>query len=232
MKLHKAYDFGKGKKLTAIFIHGIATDSSSFNGLFEFLKGKDLEEVRCVAFDLLGVGKSPKDDSLNFGIEEQLEALDESIRELGITTPIVMVGHSMGTFLVERYVKTHEVLRAVLISPPVYRPEDFENPVFKKGLEAFEETIMLTNKKMAESKVFKNEMKYIIKNPHNYQYLAEIKVPTNMIYGEFDQIIAIFNIPGVLKKNDLITAVRTRGGHGVSEDKYSKIWKAIKGENV
>ena len=229
MKLHKSYDFGKGEKLTAIFVHGIATDSSSFNGLFEYIKEESSETVRCVAFDLLGVGKSPKDDSLNYGIDEQMEALASSIKDLKITTPIVMIGHSMGTFLVERYVKMHEALRAVLISPPVYRPEDFENPVFRKGLETFKETIAMTNREMAESKVFKNEMEYIIENPHNYKYLAEIAVPTTIIYGEFDRIIAAFNIPGVLKANPLITAVRTSGGHGVTKEKFGKIWRAING---
>ena len=107
------------------------------------------------------------------------------------------------------------------------RPEDFENPVFMKGFDAFAETIALTNRKMAESKVFKNEMKYIINNPHNYQFLKEINVPTIIIYGEFDRIIASFNIPKVLKENSLITAVKTNGGHGVSKEKYNKIWKAM-----
>ncbi len=227
MKLNKVIDFGEGKKLTAIFVHGIATDASSFNGLFEYLKGKGSDAVRFVAFDLLGVGGSPKSDNLNYGVEEQMEALIESIRDLDIVTPIVMVGHSMGTFLVERYVEMRQAARAVLISPPVYRPEDFENPIFKEGLETFKDAIAMTNPEVAESKVFKNEMKYIINNPHNYKYLAETKVPTTIIYGEFDQIIASFNIPEVVKNNPLITAIETKGGHGVTEEKYSKIWRAI-----
>jgi hypothetical protein len=44
-----------------------------------------------------------------------------------------------------------------------------------------------------------------------------------MIYGDMDTIIAPFNIPGILKLNPNITAIKTSGGHSVSREKYTKL---------
>lgn len=234
LHLHKAHDFCAVDKpaLTAIFIHGIAADATSFDPALKYLESlKKLEGVRFVAFDLLGSGHSIKaDDELDYGLEEQLTALNKSIEMLDIKTPIVLVGHSMGTIIATRYTDTHRRMidELVLISPPLYRPEDFENPMFAKAIDGFREVVGRANGGLLEDKAFNNELKQIVSNPHNYGVLAGLNKPITIIYGELDQIIAPFNIPKLLQENPTIVVHKTTGGrHGVGHDKFGKLAEAL-----
>ena len=229
LKLAKTHDVcaSGNPRLTVIFIHGIASDSSSFNGAISYLEGtKSLQDVRFVAFDLLGSGKSDKSDKLKYDFVDQLEALDNSVKALKITTPVVLVGHSMGTMIATRFTDTHRriVKKLILISAPIYREEDVMNPAFEKALDGFR--VAVSHKKSKDfmnDKAFNNELKYIVSNPNNYSFLTRLTKPTVIIYGELDEIIASFNIPKLLKDNPNITTIRTPSAHSVSRDKYSKM---------
>ena len=230
-KVHDYYAV-KQPKLTAVFIHGIASDSSSFAGALEYLENDDsLKEVRFVAFDLLGAGKSLRSDELNYDFEEQLTALHNSIEKLGIDTPLVLVGHSMGTFIVTRYADIYKnsVKHLILVSPPIYTEEDLDNPAFEVGMKMFRDAVSIKNSEILETKEFNNSIKNIVKNKENYSKLANLETNTTLIYGEMDKFISVFNFPGMLKKNpEHITAIRTVGYHGVSREKYPKIAKVLK----
>lgn len=234
--LEKTYDkCVSGKpRLTVVMIHGIASNSTStYPKLLKHLeKVGELKDVRFVTFDLLGSGKSLNDDTLDYNYEEQLEALRSSIKKLGAKTPVVLVGHSLGTFIVTRYASVYgnEVAKLILIAPPIYTPEDLKNPRFEAGMEVFKGAVSAKNPGILKEKSFKNSMSNIVLDPENYKTLVQVTVPTVLIYGEMDQLIASYNIPGVLKANsDFITATKTIGGHGVSLDKFDEITKAIKG---
>ena len=228
LKLAKTYDNCPSGEptLTVVFIHGIADDSSRFVKPISYLEGTtSLKNIRFVSFDLLGTGKSSKSDKLTFNFKEQLEALENSIEALKVKTPIVMVGHSMGCLISARFADTHKRLikELVLISPPVYRPEDFDNPAFKAGLEAFKKLMVVKNPIYLNDKAFHNEMKLIIQNKKNYDVLKRLTQPTTIIYGAADKIIASFNIPGLLKENPNISAIQTPGAHGIGHEKYQKL---------
>ena len=228
LELYKAHDFcvSDTPKLTVVLIHGIASDTRAFSGLLKYLEGtQSMRDVRFVAFDLLGAGESYRSDKLRYDYAEQLNALHNSIEKLGILTPIVLMGHSMGTLIATRYADKHKrgIKGLILISPPIYRPEDFENPEFLKGLENFRKAIAIRDRVTAHSKAFNNEMELIVGNRKNYEILARVSKPTTLIYGELDQIIAPFNIPGILELNPNITAVKTIGRHRVTPDKYKKV---------
>lgn len=229
LTLKKVHDFCRVKepKLTAIFIHGIAADSSSFANALEYLeKHQSLKNVRFVAYDLLGSGQSYTDDSLNYNFDEQIEALHNSIKELNPDTPLVLIGHSMGTFIVTRYASIYKesIEHLILVSPPIYTKEDLENPVFEKGMELFRNAVSLKDRKILETKAFNNSISNIVLNKGNYKTLANIEINTTLIYGDADQFIASFNIPKILAENSsYITAIKTVGHHGVSYEKYHKM---------
>lgn len=232
--LEKTHDYcaAKHPKLTAVFIHGIASDSSSFAGAFKYLEDeKSLGEVRFVAFDLLGAGKSLCSDELNYDFGEQVTALHNSIKKLDVDTSLVLVGHSMGTFIVTRYADTYKnsVKHLILISPPIYTKEDLENPAFEIGMKMFRDAVSLKNSEILDTKEFNNSINNIVKNKDNYTRLANLETNTTLIYGEMDKFISVLNFPGMLKKNPQhITAIRTVGYHGVSREKYPKIAKVLK----
>lgn len=234
LELYRAHDFCASgtPKLTVVLIHGISADSGTFRGLLKYLEGtQSMRDVRFVAFDLLGSGESYRSDKLQYDYAEQLEALHNSIARLEAGTPLVLLGHSMGTLIVTRYADKHKrgVKGLVLVSPPIYRPEDFENPLFVKGLEDFKKAVAIKDRNFLKDKAFNNEMELIVGNRKNYAVLARASKPTTLIYGELDQIIAPFNIPGILKLNKNLTAVKTVGRHGVTPDKYGKVLAALEG---
>ena len=232
--LEKTHDFTpSGKpKYAVVLIHGIASDSSTFdNALKKLEKTAELRDVRFVTFDLLGFGKSIKSDELNYDYSDQLEALHNSISELKLEkTPLILVGHSLGTFIVTRYAASFkgEVKKLVLISPPVYTEKDFDNPAFEKGIKLFKDTVSLKNHKILEEKAFNNSMEKIVLDRKNYQVLAKLNIPIVIIYGSLDRLIASYNMPKLLKENQRIVAFETEGRHGVTRDKYDKLADVLK----
>lgn len=233
LKLTKTHDscISNHPRLAVVMIHGIASDSSTYDHAIKYLnEQKSLSDIRLVTFDLLGSGKSPKDDSLNYDYKDQLEALHNSIEELKLNVPLVLVGHSLGTFIVTRYADTFKksVNKLVLISPPVYTERDLDNPAFEMGIKMFRDAVSIRNRKVLEEKSFNNSMDKIVLNRRNYKVLAELTTPTVMIYGNMDQLIASYNIPRLVKQNSRhITAIQTDGRHGITRDKYTVLGKIL-----
>ncbi|MBQ1373199.1 alpha/beta fold hydrolase [Candidatus Saccharibacteria bacterium] len=219
--------------LTAVFIHGIASDSSSFANALDYLaKDEHLKKVRLVAYDLLGAGKSLSDDKLlDYTYDEQITALHNSIKKLNIATPLVLVGHSMGTFIVTKYAETYKgtVSSLILVSPPVYTKKDLENPAFDIALKMFRDAVSVKNREVLETKAFNNSLDNIVKNKTNYDRLANLDIDATLIYGDMDKFISIMNFPDILKKNpDHLTAIKTIGHHGVSREKCTKVAQILK----
>ena len=235
IQLEKTHDYCSARepKLTVVMIHGIASDSSAYDNALEHLEADTkLNDVRFVTFDLLGSGRSAKNDSFNYDYDEQLQALQNSLRKLNIKTPLILVGHSLGTFIVTRYTSLHkdEVFKLVLISPPVYTKSDLSNPVFVEAAKQFKNAVTSKNKENFDESVFDKSMENIVFDENNFNVLAEIRTPTTMIYGQEDQIIASYNYPQLLKKNpDYLTAISTDGKHGVTKDKYTVLSELLEG---
>ena len=229
LTLKKTHDYcASGKPaLTVVMIHGIAADSGSFTNTLRYLEGTtSMRNVRFVTFDLLGWGQSKTSDKLNYDYKEQIEALHNSIEKLKIQTPLVLVGHSMGTFIVTRYADTYKrtVKELVLISPPVYTEADLASPIFENAIEMFKSKIGANNRAMIEGRSFNLSMKNIVLNKRNYKVLAELKTHAVLIWGELDAIIASYNYPDLLKTNEkYLTAIQTPSGHSISKDKYTKL---------
>lgn len=233
--LTKTNDFGKTNtpKANVVMIHGIASDSASYNKALNFFKenGK-LRDFRFITFDLLGSGKSFTDDSLEYNYKEQVSALHAAICDLEPKAPMILIGHSLGTFIVTRYTKTYpdEIEKLILISPPIYKVSDFDNPAFWAGIDMFKKAVSVKKPNILEKKAFINSMENIVLCRENYQTLAEIKTPTTLIFGTEDRLIASHNIPGLLRKNKHLKAVPTIGRHGVAKDKFTKIAQILVGE--
>ena len=229
LELKKTHDVCiSGKpELAVVFIHGIASNSQAFSNALKYLEGTtSLKNIRFVAFDLLGSGESYKSDKLNYDFKDQLTALENSLKKLKLNVPLILVGHSMGSLIVTRYANTHkkEVSRLILVSPPVYTERDLDNPAFEIAMKGFKDIVSVKNRAILREKSFDASIQKIVKNRKNYEHLIKVTIPTVLIYGDLDQIIAPYNIPKVLRENSkCISAIKTPGRHGVSREKYHKI---------
>lgn len=223
---------GDSASLTVVMIHGIASDSHTYDSaLKHFKEDAGLKGVRFVTFDLLGAGKSLKDDeNLNYDYDDQVEALNNAIDELGIDTPLVLVGHSLGTFIVTRYTSIYpdKVSELILLSPPIFTKRDFANPAFAAGIEGFKQMVGAKAPEILKEKSFINSMDKIVLDQTNFDVLAGLTTPTTLIFGNGDQLIASYNVPYLLKQNDNITAIETESKHGVTHDKYEKLASILK----
>lgn len=227
LALKKRHDFcaSKHPKLTVIMLHGIASSAGTYeHALIHLEKNAALRDIRFITLDWLGHGKSHASKKLEYTISEQIRALNTTIKSLRIDTPIILMGHSMGTILAthfnNKYPKVAQGM--ILISAPIYSPEDLKNPQLEEGMKAFTAAVARYQKKFVESKQFLASMDNVIKNDTNYDAFLNISVPTTIFYGAEDNYIAPQNIRAVAKENKLIKVVKTEGKHHVSRDKYYK----------
>jgi pimeloyl-ACP methyl ester carboxylesterase len=102
------------KPVPLVFIHG------AWHGLWcwdqHFLPFFADAGYTAIAFDLRGHGKSESRRPLRFTrTDHYVEDLSRVIGDL--ETPPVLVGHSMGGLIVQRYLENHDVPGAILLAP-------------------------------------------------------------------------------------------------------------------
>jgi pimeloyl-ACP methyl ester carboxylesterase len=93
-QLAKPIDSGQGTPV--IMLHGIGRYAQVWQPLAEQLSG---EPFRCVGFDLLGFGRSPKPHWKRYDVEDHAESVIASIEKLSLNQPIILVGHSLGALV-------------------------------------------------------------------------------------------------------------------------------------
>jgi pimeloyl-ACP methyl ester carboxylesterase len=111
--VHYEY-LGRGRPL--IFLHGWLGSWRYWVPVMEVLS----EEYRVYAFDLWGFGDSDKSRD-RYDLGSYVGLLDAFIRELGIRTPVPLIGHALGASVVVSYAREHaeEVDRVMAISLPL-----------------------------------------------------------------------------------------------------------------
>lgn len=98
-----------------VFIHGAWC--GKWVWLDKFVPYFEKLGYRCLAMDLRGHGESEGKEQVNkFRIEDYVEDVQSVARKLG--DRFVVIGHSMGGAVVERFIQKYSAAAAVLIAPP------------------------------------------------------------------------------------------------------------------
>ncbi len=237
---------------TVVFLHGIAATSSTWrHTIQQFSKDSELKNVRLLALDLLGFGKSLRPDWLNYNYEDYDRALDRTFKKLHIKSPIILVGHSMGGLIAAHYAAefpySANLIGLILVSPPILMSNELarlpdkiyaksygslnklakEEPAvevignFVQRLSSFRSDYLTTS-------AFGKSMDAVILNRQNYRMFSKIKLPTLIIHGRFDPLVMRSNLKRVAEHNRHIRYVGVLGHHDISVAKRAKMLTEIK----
>lgn len=254
IRLKATYDRRvQNPRLTVVFLHGISATSETWRTTLKQLSGNpELSEVRLIALDLLGFGKSLHADWLDYDYLDYDQALDQALKHLRIKTPVVLVGHSMGSLIAADYATNFhpsvELAELVLVSPPVLMAEELARLPDKAYTKTYSSLHKIaTDVPAAEvlahliqrfssfrsayirTAAFAKSMEQIILNRKNYQTYTKIRIPTAIIHGHFDPLVMRSNLKRAAKQNSrYVTYISVIGQHDISVGKRAKILTEIK----
>lgn len=225
-KLHVAIDKGVGHPV--ILLHGIASSSVTFDNVVPLLGSHH----RVIAIDLLGFGDSPTPANSGYSMEEHVDALARTIRQLHVRGRVTLVGHSLGALIATRYAAVYPavVSHLVLVSPPVYLPgKTVLDPVERLQMDAYRRIYdyLRSNRSFTEAgakalaalspiknvlevtsknwRAFSLSLEKCIESQTTVSDLAQVGVPIDVLYGTRDP----FMVPGGLRVISRMRGVTT-----------------------
>ncbi len=113
-KLHRHPSTRPAARANLLFVHGGYVDSSCWQ--HNFIPYFQRHGYNCYAVDLAGHGASDGRERIDdFGIDDYAADVAHAIEQ--IDGPAIVIGHSMGTMVLERYLEKGEAMAAALLSP-------------------------------------------------------------------------------------------------------------------
>ena len=242
----------KQPRLTVIFLHGISATSDTWRTTIrQFSANPDLKGVRMIALDLLGFGKSLQANWLDYDYLDYEKALENSLKKLKVTGPVILVGHSMGSLIAADFTVNFQsafnIVGLILVSPPVLMSEELAklpDKVYTKSYGSlyklakdepaievvanFVQRFSSFSSRYIKTPAFERSMDNIILNPNNYKTYTKIKLPTLIIHGHFDPLVMRSNLKKVANVNSNVRFVSVIGHHDVSAQKRNKMLIELK----
>jgi pimeloyl-ACP methyl ester carboxylesterase len=224
----------KKAKITLLFIHGIGNSGASWNDVVDKLPSN----VHIVTIDLLGFGDSPSPTWATYNAKTQARSVLATLLKLRITTPIIVVGHSLGALVAIEMALRYPIIisRLILCSPPLYdskqsllpRSDNLRKQFYKAAslhpdqflhLAAFAAKYRLVNSTFNVTKEtidsYMATLNTMIINQTSLDDAYRLKVPTTIIRGTLDPIVIAKNLRRLAKNNQKIKVKSIIAGHEV-----------------
>lgn len=239
----------KKPRATYVMIHGIGNSLNAWEPVVK----KMPKDVKIIAIDLLGFGKSPKPLWATYNAVTQSRSLAITLVNLKLTQRPILVGHSLGALVAVEVAKRYPLFikELILCSPPFYKPEAVE----KKGMKAQEDILRdvyrfarkfpdqiekmspiavrlgLANRAFSITEDTKSSylaaLESSIINQTSLNDIASLKLPITIFYGALDPVVIGKHILELAKTHSNITAKRVLAGHEVMASYASVVAKFL-----
>lgn len=221
-------------RATLLFLHGLGNTGAAWDDVI----AKMPSDVRIITIDLLGFGKSPSPSWAVYDAKTQARAVLTTLIKLRIMTPVIVIGHSMGSLVAIEVARRYPLLvsQLILCSPPLYNSEtqrlpstdDLLRQLYKTALHNPETFLQLSAFAMKYELVNKSfnvttdnitsymaALSAMIINQTSLQDARKLTVPTTIIRGTLDPFVVAKNVNSLSKDNPNVTVKAIVAGHEV-----------------
>lgn len=241
----------KKAKATVLFIHGIGNNGEAWEDVIKQLP----KDIYVVTIDLLGFGESPRPKWAVYSAKTQVRSVLATYLKLRITSPVIVVGHSLGALVAIEMAKRYPLLvkSLILCSPPLYdtndakkfglksdsilrkmyqsaigRPEDFvKAAAIAMKYKLINKSFNVTTDNVTS---YMASLEAMIINQTSLSDAERLKVPTTIIRGTLDPLVVAQNLRRVAKSNASVRLKTVLAGHEVKGLFVSSVVKAIGSE--
>jgi len=236
---------------TVLFIHGLGNSAEAWDDVIIRLP----HNVNIITVDLLGFGRSPRPDWASYNAKTQARAVLATLLKLRITTPIIIVGHSLGSLVAIEVVKRYPIIinALVLCSPPLYdtsaigkkvsiKPDALLRQLYLAATERPDEFVRLCTLAMKYQLINKafnvtadnidsymTTLKTMIINQTSLRDAHDITVPTVVLQGLLDPFVVSKNLRKLAKANANIRLTTVASGHEIKGRFIPAIVREING---
>jgi pimeloyl-ACP methyl ester carboxylesterase len=243
----------KNPRATVLFIHGIGNSGDAWNSVIQKLP----QDIQIVSIDLLGFGDSPKPAWATYNAKTQARSVLATFVKLRITTPMIIVGHSLGSLVAIEVSKRYPLLvkSLILCSPPLYqvaaeptkkislraddvlkqlytaayeRPDDF----LKLSAIAMKYNLINTSFNVTSDNVasYMATLKAMIINQTSLADAYKLKTPTVILRGTLDPVVVTRNLKQLAKENPNVSIVNVLASHEVRGRFVGAVVKSLNAE--
>lgn len=228
----------KHPRQTIVLLHGIGSSTLMWHKVAPELK----DDVRVIAVDLLGFGKSPHPEWARYDAAVQAASVIATLLRHRVPLGCIIVGHSLGALVAVELTRRAPWYpkRLLLISPPIYKPpkqrilatqqEDILRGIYKimqrypkntdKALRMGKKYFMRLTKQpvLIEASVsaYLASLNASIVNQSTIDHIGDLHLPIHMLSGALDPLVVAKNLQDLATSNENITRESVRfAGHNV-----------------
>ncbi len=234
----RAATYGRRPRQTVVFLHGLGNSGMAWREVVERLQGSD---VRVIAIDLLGFGRSPRPKNATYDAATQARSVRHTLLLRGVLWgKIKIVGHSMGALVAIEYARRYPSHAASLLlcSPPLYEPpggtrsilsgDDALRRLYASAqasprqflrlsevamkYELINEAFNVTDANVAS---YMNALRAAIVNQTSLRDIETLTLPIRIVRGTLDPVLVSKHIKRLARRHDNITVTSIVAGHEV-----------------